>query len=193
MEQTSSSATFSEEPSQLDITTLIERVPVLELKLKNLEPSLSSLHSSISSGPLEPPEGVKKEEGQGAESTSAVQEQTLQRRIENLETWVRSYTGGISINALGFSLKEMEARLMRRIESLESQLAQLTIPEFPSGQRELESRADKLSQHDDLPSFGMSTSAPTSSLEARMKAMEINHELATENARLTTRIQQVED
>ena len=43
--------------------------------------------------------------------------------------WVRSYTGGIPINALGFSLDELEARLMKRIEGLEPQLAQLTIQE----------------------------------------------------------------
>ena len=79
--------TFSEEQSQLPMTTLIERIQVLESKVNNLEPSLSTLHSYISSGPLEPSEGARREEGQTNDTTSAGQlshEQTLQKRIE---TW----------------------------------------------------------------------------------------------------------
>ena len=64
-EQPQSNATFSEENPQLPINTLIERIQVLEAG-KNLEPALSTLHSSISSGPLEPTEGVRKHEGQGS-------------------------------------------------------------------------------------------------------------------------------
>ena len=125
------------------MTTLVERIQVLKSKANNLEPSLSTLHSSISSGPLEPPEGARREEGQTNDTTSAGQlshEQTLQKSIENLENWVRSYTGGIPINALGFTVKELEGRLMKRIESLEARVLQLNIQELPKRQRELESQ-----------------------------------------------------
>ena len=48
-----SNVSFTEE-NPTTMTTLIERVQVLESKVNNLEPSLSTLHSSISSTPLEP-------------------------------------------------------------------------------------------------------------------------------------------
>ena len=53
-----SNVSFADDPSPT-LTTLIERVQVLESKVNNLEPSLSTLQSSISSTPLEPPEGIK--------------------------------------------------------------------------------------------------------------------------------------
>ena len=93
-----SNVTFAEEQSPLPITTLIERIQVLESKVNNLEPSLSTLHSFISSTPLEPPEGTKKEDGPStdpASGPSSTQDQALQRRNENLEAWVKSYSGGI--------------------------------------------------------------------------------------------------
>ena len=64
VEPAHSMVTFAEDIAQISMTTLIERAQVLESILTRLEPSLSTLHSSISSGPLEPPEGFKKEEGQ---------------------------------------------------------------------------------------------------------------------------------
>ena len=54
---------FADDPTPTAMTTLTERVQVLESKVNNLEPSLSTLHSSISSTPLEPPEGIRRGEG----------------------------------------------------------------------------------------------------------------------------------
>ena len=50
-----SNVSFTEE-NPTTLTTLIERVQVLESRVNSMEPSLSTLHSSISSTPLEPPE-----------------------------------------------------------------------------------------------------------------------------------------
>ena len=135
---TLSNVTFSEEPTSLPMTTLIGRISILESKVNNLEPSLSTLHSSISSAPLDPPEGTRREDGQANEpslASSLTQEQTVQKRIENLEAWVRSYNGGIPINALGFTMRELEGRLMKWIKSLETQLLQINTQELPNRQR----------------------------------------------------------
>ena len=43
------------------------------------------------------------------------QEQALRKRIETLEAWVRSYTGGAQTGALGFTMSELEGRLLKRI------------------------------------------------------------------------------
>ena len=121
-------------------------------------------------------------------------EQGVNKRVEALENWIRAYTGGSLLNAIGFSLKELEGRLLKRTESLESQFVQLNTQELPSRQRELESRVDKLSQNDVLPSFGASMNSGTSGLETRMKEIENKYEnLVNENARLTTRMQKVEE
>ena len=53
-----SNVSFTEE-NPTTLTTLIERVQVLELRVNNLEPSNSTLHSSISSTPLEPRRIIK--------------------------------------------------------------------------------------------------------------------------------------
>ena len=101
-----SNVSFADDQVPTAMTTLVERIQVLELKVNNLEPSLSTLHSSISSTPLEPPEGMRKGEGSTNDPSSTIpssQEQTLHRRIENLEAWVKSSTGGIPGNALGFA------------------------------------------------------------------------------------------
>ena len=97
-----SNVTFTDEQNPLPMTTLIERIQVLESKVNNLEPPLSTLHSSISSTPLDPPEGAKKEDGPTNDPTSvtsSTQDQSFQGRIENLEAWVKSYTGEIPNNA----------------------------------------------------------------------------------------------
>ena len=52
---------FTEE-NPTTLTTLIERVQVLESRVNNLEPSNSTLHSSIFSTPLELPEDHKRKE-----------------------------------------------------------------------------------------------------------------------------------
>ena len=67
VETTLSNVSFAEEPNPATMTTLIERIQVLESKLNNLEPSL---HSSISSTPLEPPDDVRKREGLVSEPSS---------------------------------------------------------------------------------------------------------------------------
>ena len=60
VESSISNVSFTEE-NPTTLTTLIERVQVLESNVNNLEPSLSTLHSSISSTPLEPEDHKRKE------------------------------------------------------------------------------------------------------------------------------------
>ena len=62
VETSISNVSFTEE-NPTTMTTLIERVQVLESRVNNLEPSNSTLHSSISSTPSEPPEDHKRKEG----------------------------------------------------------------------------------------------------------------------------------
>ena len=61
VETSISNVSFTEE-NPTTMTTLIERVQVLESRVNNLEPSNSTLHSSVSSAPLEPPEDHRKRE-----------------------------------------------------------------------------------------------------------------------------------
>ena len=78
------------------MTTLMERIQVLESKVNNLEPSLSTLQSSISSTPLDPPEGMRKGDGSINDHSSThllPQEQALHKRIETLEAWVTRVHG----------------------------------------------------------------------------------------------------
>ena len=70
VETSVSNMLFTEENSTT-LTTLIERVQVLESRVTNLEPSNSTLHSSISSTPLEPPEDHKRKEGLTNEPSSS--------------------------------------------------------------------------------------------------------------------------
>ena len=158
---------FADDQIPTPMTTLIERIQVLESKVNNLEPSLSTLHSSISSTPLDPPEGMRKGDGSINDPSSThllPQEQALHKRIETLEAWVRSYTGGVQTSALGFTMNELEGRLLKRITNIESQLVQIYVQELPNRQRELESKMEKLLRSEELPSFGTSTSStfPTS-------------------------------
>ena len=60
------------------------------------------------------------------------QEQSLQ----NLEAWVKSYTGVIPNNAVGFAISELEGRLLKRISNIETQLVQMSTQELPNRQRE---------------------------------------------------------
>ena len=74
VETSISNVSFTEE-NPATMTTLIERVQVLESRVNNLEPSNSTLHSSISSTPLEPPEDHRRKEGSINEpSSSSTQE-----------------------------------------------------------------------------------------------------------------------
>ena len=176
-----SNVSFADDPTPTAMTTLIERVQVLESKVNNLEPSLSTLHSSISSTPLEPLEGIRKGEGSTNDLSSTpllTQEISLYKRIETLEAWVKSYIGGIPNNTLEFTMSELEGRLLKRITHLETQLTRITVQELPNRQRELEAKLDKLFQTDDLPSFGTSTSSKTpTSFELRLNKMEISQEI----------------
>ena len=83
-----SSVSFTAE-NPTTMTTLTERVQVLESKVNNLEPSLSTLHSSISSTPLEPPEDVRRKECSTNEPPF-IQERSPERRIQSLESWIKA-------------------------------------------------------------------------------------------------------
>ena len=92
IESAHSNVSFAEDPNPTSMTTLIERIQVLESKVSNLEPSLSTLHSSISSTPLKPPEGLRRGEGSTNDPSSitlVTQEMSLDKRIETLEAWVK--------------------------------------------------------------------------------------------------------
>ena len=198
VESTVSNVSFAEEPAPTSLTTLIERIQVLEAKVNNLEPSLSTLQSSISSTPLDPPEGMKKGEGSINDPSLnplVLPDAVLSRRVETLEAWVNSYLEGVPNNTLGFTMSELEGRLLKRITTLETQLTRLHVQELPNRQRELEVKLDKVLQAEELPSFGTSTSSkqPTS-LELRLNKMETNQEnLVTENKRLQARVSTLEE
>ena len=193
-----SNVSFADDPSPTAMTTLIERIQVLESKVNNLEPSLSTLQSSISSAPLEPPEEIKKGEGSINDPSStplSTQESSIYKRNETLEAWVKSCSGGIPNPTLGFTVSELEGRLLKRITNLETQFTRLNVQELPNRQRELEVKVDKLLQTEELPSFGTSTSSkiPTP-LELRLNKMEINQEnLVSENKRLQARLSTLEE
>ena len=193
VETTLSNVLFAEEPNPATMTTLIERIQVLESKVNNLEPSLSTLHSSISSTPLEPPEDMRKREGSTNEPSSS-QEMSLEKRIDVIESWVRSSGMSPASNTFGYTIGELEGRLLKRIQTLESQLTQMNLQELPNRQKELEVKIGRLLQTDELPSFGTSSSLRTpTSHELRLNKMEISHEeLMTESKRLHTRLTALE-
>ena len=86
---------------------------------------------------------------------------------------------------------ELEGRLLKRIQVIESQLTQCGTQELPLRQRELETKMSRILQTTDLPSFGHDSSKSLSlaSLELRVKEMESNHEsLVTENKKLQARV-----
>ena len=141
---------------------------------------------------------MKKGEGSTndpSSNTLLTQEISLYKRIETLEAWVRSYIGGIPSNTLGFTMSELEGRLLKRITNLETQLTRFHVQELPNRQRQLEVKLDKLLQTQELPSFGASTSSKTpTSLELRLNKMEINQEnLASENKKLQARLSTLEE
>ena len=177
VETSISNVSFTEE-NPTTLTTLIERVQVLESRVNNMEPSLSTLHSSISSTPLEPPEDHKRKEGLINEPSSS---STPERPITPI---THTYTMG-----------EIEGRLLKRIQAVESQLTQFGTQEIPVRQRELETKLSRLMQTSDLPSFGHDSSFKSStSLELRITEMEVNHEnRVTENKKLQARIFALEE
>ena len=184
VETTISNVSFTEE-NPTTLTTLIERVQVLESRVNNLEPSNSTLHSSISSTPLEPPEDHKRKEGSTNEPSSS---STLEKPLLP----VGSATSGGVFN---YTMGALESRLLKRIQVIESQLAQIGVQELPNRQRELEQKMNRLLQTEDLPSFGnVSSSRSPTSLELRLSKMEHNHEnLVKENKELQARVVALED
>ena len=119
---------------------------MLESKVNNLEPSLSTLHSSISSTPLEPPEDHKRKEGLINEPSSSSTERPI-LSIPHTSTGAFNYTIG-----------ELEGRLLKKIQAIEAQLTQFRAQELPVRQRELEAKLSRLLQMSDLPSFGHDSS-----------------------------------
>ena len=111
VEPSISNVSFMEE-NPTTLTTLIERVQILESRVNNMEPSLSTLHSSISSTPLEPPEEHKRREGLSNESSSSV------IPARTTPPLIPTSTG-----ALNYTMGELENRLLKRIQTLESQLS----------------------------------------------------------------------
>ena len=103
VETSISNVSFTEE-NPATMTTLIERVQVLESRVNNLEPSNSTLHSSISSTPLEPPEDHRRKEGSTNEPSSS---STQERPTVPI---THTYTMG-----------ELEGRLLKRIQAIEGQ------------------------------------------------------------------------
>ena len=174
---------FTEE-NPTTLTTLIERVQVLESRVNNMEPSLSTLHSSISSTPLEPPEDHKRKEGLINEPSSSSTPERPALPVIHTSTGAINYTMG-----------ELEGRLLKRIQAIEGQLTQIGTQELPVRQRELETKMSRLLQTNDLPSFGNDSSSRSSaSLELRFAEMEINHEnLVTENKKLQARVFALEE
>ena len=179
VETSISNVSFAEE-NPTTLTTLIERVQVLESRVNNMEPSISTLlQSSISSAPLEPPEDHKRKEGLSNEPSSSSTQERPTLPVANTPTGVINYNMG-----------ELEGRLLKRIQAIESQLTQIGTQELPNRQRELETKMSRLLQSDDLPSFGNDSSSRSStSLELRFAKMEISFEsLVTENKKLQARV-----
>ena len=141
VETSISNVSFTEE-NPTTMTTLIERVQVLESRVNNLEPSNSTLHSSISSTPLEPPEDHRRKESSINEPSSSYTQERSTTPITH------TYTMG-----------ELEGSLLKRIQAIESQLMQYGTQELPLRQRELETKLDRILQVKDLPSFGHESSS----------------------------------
>ena len=106
-----------------------------------MEPSLSTLHSLISSTPLEPPEDHKRKEGLINEPSSSSTPERPVLPIMHTSTGTFNYTMG-----------ELEGRLLKRIQAIEGQLTQIGTQELPVRQRELETKMSRLLTSD-LPSL----------------------------------------
>ena len=124
VEPSISNVSFMEE-NPTTLTTSTERVQILESRVNNMEPSLSTLHSSISSTPLEPPEEHRRREGLSNESSSSgIPARPMPPLIPT------------STGAFNYTMGELENRLLKRIQALESQLVQLGTQELPVRQRD---------------------------------------------------------
>ena len=69
--------------------------------MNNLEPSISTLQSSISSTPLEPADEHRSKEGPSKDSSFS-QEVPLQKRIGAIESLVKTFTSFGGSNSLSF-------------------------------------------------------------------------------------------
>ena len=56
----------------------------------------------------------------------------MEKRIEAIESWVRTSGVGTSSTALGYTMGEPEGRLLKRIQALDTQFIQITIQELPN-------------------------------------------------------------
>ena len=186
---------------QHPLTALIERIQFLESRVES-EPFAAITFNitffyfirSFGASKKEQEDG-RCQDGPVSDPPSAIQDQPLHKRVENLEAWVKSYTGGIPNNALGFAMRELEGRLLKRISGIEGQLTQVSTQELPNKQRELESKMDRLLRSEELPSFGKATTSvlPTN-LEMRLNRMELNQgSLMAENEKLQARIGVLEE
>ena len=108
VEPSISNVSFTEE-NPTTLTTLLERVQVLESRVNNMEPSLSTLHSSKSSTPLEPPEDHKRKEGLTNEPSSS---STPERPV--------LHTMHTSIGAFNYTMGELEGRLSNGCKPLKA-------------------------------------------------------------------------
>ena len=82
VEPTLSSVSFAEDPNPTTMTTLIERIQVLESKVNNLEPSLFDSTFIYIIYPSWPPEELRRKDGSTNEPSSS-QEMSLEKRIES--------------------------------------------------------------------------------------------------------------
>ena len=128
VETSISNVSFTEE-NPTTMTTLIERAQVLESRVNNLEPSNSTLHSSMSSTPLELPEDQKRKEGLTNDPSS------LSAQDRPTVSITQTHTMG-----------ELEGRLLKRIQVIESQSTQYGIQGLPLRQRELETKLNRILQ-----------------------------------------------
>ena len=88
VETSISNVSFTEE-NPATMPTLIERVQVSESRVNYLEPSNSTLHSSMSSTPLEPPEDQKRKEGLTNEpSSSSTQDRPIVSITQTYDGWI---------------------------------------------------------------------------------------------------------
>ena len=90
-----------------------------------------------------------------------------------------------------YTMGEIEGRLLKRIQAIESQLTQFGTQELPGRQTKL----SRLLQTSDLPSFGHdSPSKSSTSFELRIMEMEVIHENpVTENKKLQARVFALEE
>ena len=128
-----SNVSFADDPSPTAVDYIDRNAfKFLESKVNNL----ATLQSSISSTPLEPPEGMRKGEGPTNDPSSTPLVNSGKFLFTNgLQHWKhgwKSYIGGIQNTTLGFTMSELEGRLLKRILlTLKTQLTRINVQELP--------------------------------------------------------------